>query len=260
MATLFKRQLAVPSPKIIEVTLLSEEEYEACRNYIKLPQFHEVRAWYLRTPYNEDGEELIKFVNGDDLDDPTYPSFDDYESGWMTCGTGLRPVLRIESLVLSDTVTLKPGDTIYLGNGENCENGHPFTVISDTLLLSDWYIGDCSEYDGGYSYGCFDSNDRNIYEESEAKRRVDAWFEKNIKPYVESENEMYGNTDGFIVLAEVGNADLYTFKEEVAKLVGERPWNLTFHNNSYIKKFNAKEEAELFIQAINAIGALARII
>lgn len=53
--------------------------------------------------------------------------------------------------------------------------------ISDTLLLSDFMIGFEVEEN---SYGCFDEV-TNIYEESEAKRKVDEWFKDEIKQEIQ---------------------------------------------------------------------------
>ena len=63
------------------------------------------------------------------------------------------------------------GDNVIIGK-------NTFTAISDTILFSDkaaWYD---AEND---TYGYFDDT-TNVYENSLAKKRVDAWFEEKIKP------------------------------------------------------------------------------
>jgi hypothetical protein len=66
---------------------------------------------------------------------------------------------------------LEIGDNVIIGK-------NTFTAISDTILFSDkaaWYdvVND--------TYGYFD-DETNIYKNSLAKKRVDAWFEAEIKP------------------------------------------------------------------------------
>ena len=63
------------------------------------------------------------------------------------------------------------GDNVVIGK-------YTFTAISNTILFSDraaWYDVENN------TYGYFD-DETNVYENSLAKRRVDAWFEKKIKP------------------------------------------------------------------------------
>ncbi len=164
--------------KVVEVTLLSVEELEACTDYVKAPAEDpmEPRYWYLRTPA-EDGE--ICLACESDVDEPTDPGYDDNwdiedDDGFILYtvhGTGVRPVLRLDSETLSDTITLEPGDEVEI-------NEINFTYISNNLLLADRFLRDaCGDY------GIFDET-TNIYEDSEAKERVDEWFEEKIKPFL----------------------------------------------------------------------------
>lgn len=158
-------------PEITEVTLLSLEEFEACKgnvNFCDLIPDEECGSWYLRTPA-DDGEIWV-VIYGDEIDEPTSVDFEDYppEGSW---GTALRPILRLASSNLKDGTTLEIGDNVIIGK-------NTFTAISDTILFSDraaWYD---AEND---TYGYFD-DETNVYENSLAKQRVDAWFEEKIKP------------------------------------------------------------------------------
>ena len=165
MQTIFKKQENVKLPKIIEATLLSSEELEECAEFIKDPGYFETQYWYLRTPYDDD---TIGLVFGNCEETPTEPDYLDVPPDGPS-GTGLRPVLRLESSILSDGSKLSAGDIVHIGSNQ-------FTAISDTLLLSDFMIGFEAEDN---SYGCFDE-ETNIYEESEAKRKVDKWFKYEI--------------------------------------------------------------------------------
>ncbi len=163
MQTVYKKAENVTLPEIAEATLLTAEELEACQEYIKAPAYFEPNYWYLRTPYEDD---LIGVVEDTFEGDPTEPDYEDFPPNGPS-GTGLRPVLHLASSTLSDGSTLTPGDVVCLGRGQM------FTAISDTMLLSDFMIDYDYEMNG---YGIFDE-ETNIYEDSSAKQRVDAWFE-----------------------------------------------------------------------------------
>ncbi len=154
-------------PEITEVTLLSSEELEACADIIGKIEDDEVGYYYLRTAY-EDNQ--IGNAGGKYEMDPTDPDYEDHPptGSW---GTALRPILRLASSNLKDGTTLEAGDNVIIGK-------NTFTAISGTILFSDkaaWYD---AEND---TYGYFDDT-TNVYENSLAKKRVDAWFEEKIKP------------------------------------------------------------------------------
>lgn len=158
-------------PEITEVTLLSLEEFKACKenvNFCDLIPEDECDSWYLRTPADEG--EIWVVIYGDELDEPDRVDFEDFPPAGP-CGTALRPILRLSSSTLNDGTALEVGDNVIIG-------GNMFTAISNTILFSHnaaWYdpIND--------TYGYFD-DETNIYEDSLAKKRVDAWFETKIKP------------------------------------------------------------------------------
>ena len=154
-------------PEIIEVTLLSSEELAACRDVIDKIEYYETGYYYLRTAY-EDNQ--IGWATGPYEDEPTDPDYEDYPPEG-SAGTSLRPILRLASPNLKDGTTLEAGDNVVIGK-------NTFTAISDTIIFSDkaaWYD---AEND---TYGYFD-DETNVYENSLAKKRVDAWFEEKIKP------------------------------------------------------------------------------
>ena len=158
-------------PEITEVTLLSLEEFEACKenvNFCDLIPAEECASWYLRTPA-DDGEIWV-VINCDEADEPMSVDFEDYPpaGSW---GTALRPILRLASSNLKDGTTLEIGDNVIIGK-------NTFTAISDTIIFSNkaaWYDAKND------TYGYFD-DETNVYENSLAKQRVDAWFEEKIKP------------------------------------------------------------------------------
>ena len=109
-------------------------------------------------------------IYGDEIDEPYPVDFEDYppEGSW---GTALRPIIKLSSSVLKDGTTLEIGDNVVVGK-------NTFTAISNTILFSDkaaWYD------ESNDTYGCFDDK-TNVYENSLAKKRVDAWFDAKIKP------------------------------------------------------------------------------
>ena len=158
-------------PEITEVTLLSLEEFEECQkhvNFCDLIPDDECSSWYLRTPA-DDGE-IWTVIYGDEIDEPYPVDFEDYppEGSW---GTALRPIIKLSSSVLKDGTILEIGDNVVIGKNS-------FTAISDTILFSDkaaWYD------EANDTYGYFD-DETNAYENSLAKKRVDAWFDAKIKP------------------------------------------------------------------------------
>lgn len=156
-------------PEITEVTLLSSEELEDCEEAIDSIKDFEHGYYYLRTAY-EDNQIGIAFSMYEV--DPTDPDFEDFPPNGSS-GTLLRPILRLASANLKDGTMLEAGDNVVIGK-------NTFTAISDTIIFSDkaaWYD---EEND---TYGYFD-DETNIYENSLAKQRVDAWFEEKIKPYL----------------------------------------------------------------------------
>ena len=164
MATVFKR-MESETPEMLEATLLSSEELSECSAFIPDVPYPLPGYWYLRTPY-EPGEIGLACCQWEE--DPTDPSWLDpgpEDSMRSPCGTGIRPIVRIKSPELSGGVTLQPGDRIEIV-------GCKFTVIADTILLLDDYINE--EEEG--VYGVFD-NYTNDYEQSQAKKQVDQWFE-----------------------------------------------------------------------------------
>lgn len=128
----------------------------------------ECSSWYLRTPA-ENGEIWVVLCY-DEIDEPFPVDFEDYPPNgpW---GTALRPIIKLVSSTLKDGTALETGDNVVIGK-------NTFTAVSDTILFSDraaWYD---KKND---TFGYFD-DETNIYENSLAKRRVDAWFNEKIKP------------------------------------------------------------------------------
>ena len=65
-------------PEITEVTLLSLEEFKACKenvNFCDLIPEDECDSWYLRTPADEG--EIWVVIYGDELDEPDCVDFED---------------------------------------------------------------------------------------------------------------------------------------------------------------------------------------
>lgn len=148
--------------EFIEATLLSEAELEACEKYITRPAYFEPNYWYLRDACDDN---QVAMACDNCVDEPSDPDYEDSPPNGPS-GTGLRPIVRIKPC---DRV--KPGDKITITS-----SGYfvaSFTAISDTILLSDFMI----DYDyENNSYGIFDES-TNVYEYSNAKKRVDAWYE-----------------------------------------------------------------------------------
>ena len=129
-------------PEITEVTLLSLEEFEACKknvDFCALIPEEECGSWYLSTPA-EDGE-IWAVIYGDEIDEPFSVDFEDYPPEGSR-GTALRPILRLASANLKDGTTLEIGDNVVIGK-------NTFTAISDTILFSDraaWYDSENNTY------------------------------------------------------------------------------------------------------------------
>ena len=162
-------------------TLLSVEELEEYIDLIPdtIPSdynIHQPVCWYLRDT-EEDGK--VALAEGHYVGEPDEPGwYDDgdfflaYEGDDDMYGTGNRPVL-----VFSEPVAgTKPGDKLEIKRGEEWalhSQGWIFTMLTDRLALCDQYI----------SGKIFDEN-TNIYADSEIKKRIDEWFEKEIRPYL----------------------------------------------------------------------------
>ena len=148
--------------EIIEATLLSEAELEECEGYITCPAYFEPHQWYLRDACEDN---MIAVACDNMVDEPNDPDYEDFPP-YGPAGTGLRPILRIKP-----TKNVKAGDIICIS--DDYDNREKFTAISDTILLSDLMIDFDFENN---SYGIFDE-ETNEYEYSNAKQRIDKWFE-----------------------------------------------------------------------------------
>lgn len=130
------------------ITLLSIEEYEASRPYIRLGD----NNWWLRSPsaYN---------------DCAAYASSCGYMDGacdFVIESCGVRPALKITSSDLST------GDRFNLFEQD-------WTVISDEYALCDYSIGRyCFRKD------CY-AEDANDYEASDVKKFLEDWFEEQME-------------------------------------------------------------------------------
>lgn len=132
--------------EILDVALLSKEEYEECEEYI-LPLD---KWWWLRSP-------------GD------YQ----YSAAYVNSGSSLR-----YSYVFGDNGCIRPALYIlkspFLKIGEKFNlAGYTWTVIDETIALCDNYIGKC----------CFrkewQAEDANVYEVSDVKKHLENWAKKN---------------------------------------------------------------------------------
>ena len=148
--------------EIIEATLLSEAELEECESYVTCPAYFEPNYWYLRDACDNN---QVAMAFDYCVDEPSDPDYEDFPPNGPS-GTGLRPILRIKP-----TKNVKAGDIICIS--DDYDNRERFTAISDTILLSDLMIDFDFE---GNSYGIFDE-ETNEYEYSNAKQRIDKWFE-----------------------------------------------------------------------------------
>ena len=157
-------------PEITEVTLLSLEEYKECNKNINLFDLipdEEIGSWYLQTPADD---EALWVVICDEIDKTYYVTIEE-DPPFGSGGIGLRPVIKLSSSTLKDGTILEVGDNVVIGK-------ITLIAISNTILFSNKAIWYDKEND---TYGYFD-DETNIYENSLAKKRVDAWFEAEIKP------------------------------------------------------------------------------
>ena len=130
--------------EINDVTLLSEEEYLACKDNISIIN----NCWWLRSP--DYLQCYATYVNNDGS-----PCFNtvDYDSACI------RPALRISNLESSN---LKIGDKVFIAD-------YVWTVIANDLILCDNIV----------MYSCFredwHAEDANNYEASDVKKKLEKW-------------------------------------------------------------------------------------
>ena len=157
-------------PKPVYATLPSAEEIEGAEGLIGPSEYYDAPPtfsgyYYLRTP--GEAENTIMYAAGDSVEDETDPDFDDPgPDGFFPdfhYGTGNRPLLVFEKSLYE--AGCKPGDQFTVGWPWS------FTVIGEKIALSNQLI----------SLDIFDE-ETNVYEDSAIKKRVDEWFEKEIKP------------------------------------------------------------------------------
>ena len=132
--------------EILDVTLLSKEEYEKCKKYIPLLD----KWWWLRSFGNYQGDSAIInnvgsiFSSDVDLDDAV-----------------IRPALSILK-----SPSLRIGDKFKLV-------GYTWTIIDETIALCDSHIGEC----------CFrkdwKAENANVYEVSDVKKHLENWAKEN---------------------------------------------------------------------------------
>lgn len=142
-----QKQIITTEPvdiKITGITLLSVEEYEACKDVIP----RAVSWWWLRSP----SAHYVKYV--------AYVVYD----GWVydlnvDFGTGARPALQISNLA---SVNLSIGDKLMLA-------GRTWTVISGTLALCDDIVGETKFRED------WKMPDANNYEKSDVKKWLENW-------------------------------------------------------------------------------------
>ena len=142
------------------------------------------------------------------VDEPSDPDYEDFPPNGPS-GTGLRPIVRIKPC---DRV--KPGDKITITS-----SGYfvaSFTAISDTILLSDFMI----DYDyENNSYGIFDES-TNVYEYSNAKKRVDAWYEDLLERIHDDDDFDFEDEEvSDDVLTRETVVDLFGPVEDIEKVV-----------------------------------------
>jgi len=147
-----EKMIRIIEPIDIEIngiTLLSIEEYEACKYIIPNINFW----WWLRSP----GYSSINAANvsnvGNVSDFGNYVNYDD---------RAVRPALIYESS------NLQIGDKIKIV-------GYNWTVISDSMILCDDVVG--------FTYFRKDwrANDANDYEKSDIKKWLNDWWKERIK-------------------------------------------------------------------------------
>ena len=132
--------------EILDVTLLSEKEYEKCKDII--PKTYE--WWWLRSPGDYHNYAVMVSTDGSLRD-----CLVDYES------VVVRPTLSILK-----SPFLRIGDKFKLA-------GYMWTVIDETTALCDSHIGEC----------CFrkdwKAENSNVYEASDVKKYIENWAKEN---------------------------------------------------------------------------------
>lgn len=156
-ATIVVTQKIPTRIKITKATLLSVEEYEACKNII--PNIGD--WWWLRSAGGYSG--LPAYVyNG------YYGNIVEYVSiryGIQDPGGAVRPALFFKT---QSNSLLTKGDKVAVA-------GLTFTVISDNMMLCDSAIGNCA-FRKNYM-----AKDASVYEVSDIKKYVAEWFNKTFK-------------------------------------------------------------------------------
>ncbi len=138
--------------------------------------------WYLGDTL-DNGKVVVACEDGCDAEHYEWEPNYKYDPKWPHSGAGLRPVLIMEdaisSTLLNGDIKLETNDIVFVEPWFDPfipKWGAPrpitFTVIGDNLLLCDSYIG--SDFTR-QEYDVF--GDTNIYEESEAKKKIDTWFD-----------------------------------------------------------------------------------
>jgi len=128
------------------ITLLSVEEYGACREYV--PPFNDL--WWLRSPGNFSKHAAVVNLNGH-----VYSC-----GGSVNNDHAVRPALRLVGL---KSTNLQIGDWFRLF-------GHDWTVVSDTLALCNDSIGEIPFRED------YEAEDASNYEASDVKKYVEGWF------------------------------------------------------------------------------------
>ena len=132
------------------ITLLSVEEYEACREYV--PPFNGI--WWLRSPGSSSEYAAVVYSRGR-VDSSGYNVHYD---------NAVRPALRLVDL---KPANLQIGDWFRLF-------GHDWTVVSDTHALCNDSIGE-SPFREDY-----EAEDANNYETSDIKMFVEKWLARQL--------------------------------------------------------------------------------
>ena len=136
--------------KIDGITLLSIEEYEACREYI--PPLNDL--WWLRSP----GRKMVH-----DAVNVAYGLVDGYGLN-VESDLAVRPALKITDI---KSAKLKLGGKFDLF-------GYTWTVISDSLALCDSSIGRF------HFRSYWRAEDANDYEASNVKKYVEGWLAEQM--------------------------------------------------------------------------------
>ena len=136
---------------ITDITLLSIEEYEECKEYIP----HVSHWWWLRSPGYLSSTAAYVLSDGGV-----------YDCGLLVYNaeSGVRPALRISNLE-----SFNLGDKFSLAELE-------WTVISKDLALCDSFIGTMPFRSD------WQAEDANIYDKSDIKKWLDSWArERGLK-------------------------------------------------------------------------------